>query len=198
VIDDWRSYRLEDFIPFTPEVYFRLIERVNEAWWPIQFVAIALGLAALILAVRGNTRSALALLAPAWIFSGIVFHLQHYAEINVAATGFGYMFIAQAILLLVLATATSRPDPSRHRDRWRTSIGVAITVVGLLPWPLVSLARSGGWSQSEYIALHPDPTALFTIGMVLLCLRGFKAGLAVLVPVVWGAISILTLIAMAP
>ena len=198
MIDNWRSYRLEDFIPFTPEVYFRLIERVNEAWWPVQFVAIALGLVVLILAFRGKSRLALALLAPAWAFCGVVFHLQYYAEINVAASWFGYMFITQAILLLVLAAATSKPDPSRRPDRWRMSIGVAITVVGLLPWPLFSLMSSGDWSQSEYFALHPDPTALFTFGMVLLCLRGLKAGLAVLVPVVWGAISILTLIALAP
>jgi len=198
VIDDWLSYRLEDFIPFTPEVYFRLIERVNEAWWPVQFVAIALGLATLILAVRGNPRWALALLAPAWIFSGIVFHLQHYAEINVAATWFGYMFIAQAALLLVLAVAMGKPDRSSRPGRWRMSVGATISVAGLLAWPLISPIRGDGWIQSEFFALHPDPTALATIGLIVLCLRGFKTGLAALIPIIWGAISILTLIAMAP
>lgn len=198
MIDDWRSYRLEDFIPFTPEVYFRLIERVNETWWPVQLLALALGLAALILAVRGNARWALALLAPAWAFSGIVFHLHYYAEINVAATWFGYLFIAQAVLLLALAATMGKPDPSSHPGRWRTVTGVAITVVGLLPSSLVSLARSENWSQSEFFALHPDPTALATIGLVILCLRGLKTGLAALIPIAWAAISILTLIAMTP
>jgi len=198
VIDDWRSYRLEDFIPFTSEVYFRLIERVNEAWWPAQFVAIAFGLAVLILAVRGNYRWVLTLLAPAWAFSGIVFHFQHYAEINVAATWFGYTFIAQAALLLLLAAAVGKPELSSRPGPWRIATGTAITVIGLLAWPMVSLVRNESWTQSEFFALHPDPTTLATIGLIILCLRGFKAGLAALIPIAWGAISILTLIAMAP
>ena len=33
MIADWASYALADFIPFTAEVYARLVERVNEAGW---------------------------------------------------------------------------------------------------------------------------------------------------------------------
>ena len=113
MIDDWASYALADFVPFTPEVYVRLIERVNADGWPLQLPAVALGLACLVLAWRGRARLALGLLAPAWACSGVVFHLQRYAELNWAATWFGGAFLAQAVLLfgfaLVGGGAPSRP-----------------------------------------------------------------------------------------
>jgi len=34
--------RLQDFIPFTAEVYFRLLERVGEAFWQQQLLTLAL------------------------------------------------------------------------------------------------------------------------------------------------------------
>lgn len=57
-MNGWQTYRLEDFIPFTPEVYWRLLERINEAFWPLHVLAVAIGLAALLLALRGNRRTA--------------------------------------------------------------------------------------------------------------------------------------------
>lgn len=45
-MNGWQTYRLEDFIPFTPEVYWRLLERINEAFWPLHVLAVAIGLAA--------------------------------------------------------------------------------------------------------------------------------------------------------
>lgn len=196
---DWRSYRLEDFIAFTPEVYFRLIERVNETWWPAWFLGLALGLTALLLALRGQGGFGLALLAPAWICSGVVFHLQHYAEINVAATCFGYAFLAQAGLLLALpASLRQDADVSQRPRRWWWGIGSILAISGLLLWPLLSALCGGVWSRAEVFALHPDPTALVTLGMILICLRGLRAGLAALIPLAWALISALTLLAMQP
>ena len=31
---DWLSYKAQDFVPFTHDVYFRVIERTGETLWP--------------------------------------------------------------------------------------------------------------------------------------------------------------------
>jgi len=182
---DWQSYRLGDFVPFTPEVYFRLIERVNEAFWPWQLVLLALGLGALVLALRGNYRAALVVLAPAWVVSALAFHFDYYAEINVAASWFGRAFIAQALLLVVLAALPVR-RPSRSRPGTIQRIaGTAIAVIGIAAWPLISVLAGHGWGRSEVFGLHPDPIAVATLGIVLLVVTGLRAGLAMAIPAVW-------------
>lgn len=192
---DWLSYRLADFVPVTPEVYFRLVERVNAAWWPLHLLAGALGLAALALAWRGRTRLALALLAPAWAASGVVFHLQRYAELNWAAVYFGGAFLVQAVLLLALALFGRDPG-RRPRGRPRAVTGAAIALFGLVVYPVVAMVAGDGWSRAEVFALHPDPTAVATLGIVLLALTGAWAWLALVLPLLWLLVATLTLVAL--
>ena len=63
--EDWldghaAGYAIEDFIPFTERVYFRMIELHNETLWPLQVPAVLLGLAAVLLTVTTGA------LAPWW------------------------------------------------------------------------------------------------------------------------------------
>ena len=194
-MSDWQSYRLEDFIPFSPEVYFRLVERINEAWWPLQFLVLGLGLAALAAAWRGRVRVALLLLVPAWAASGVVFHLQRYAELNWAADYFGGAFLVQAALLLGLGLFGRTPErpPGRSPMAW---VGAAITLVGLVGYPLITSVGGHGWSGAEVFALHPEPTALVTLGIALVVRVGVRAALAVVIPLLWIGIAALTLVAL--
>jgi hypothetical protein len=194
-MNDWQTYRLEDFIPFTPDIYWRLLERVNETFWPLHIVAVAIGLTALLLALRGNKRMALALLAPAWLTSGILFHWTYYAELNWAAPWFGWGFIAQAALLLAFASfaGSSRThEPSRGLSTW---IGTTVAMVSLLGYPLIALTIGPGLSHAETYGLHPDPTAIATLGVLLIILRGSTLWLTLLIPILWCVIGSLTLIA---
>ena len=194
-MNDWQTYRLEDFIPFTPDIYWRLLERINEAFWPLHVLAVAIGLTALLLALRGNQRIALALLAPAWLTSGILFHLTYYAELNWAAPLFGWGFVAQAFLLLALAVfvgSIKAHGPSKGLSTW---IGATIAVVSLLGYPLIAAAIGPGLSHAETYGLHPDPTTVATLGVLLILLRGPTLWLAMLVPILWCVIGSLTLIA---
>ena len=185
MIDDWQTYRIEDFIPFTPEVYFRLVERVNEAFWPWQLATVALGLAALALALRGNRRAALAVLAPGWVVSAVVFHFDAYAEINVAAPWFGRAFIAQAVLLAVIAALPERRPPRTRPGAIQRSVGAAIAAIGICAWPLAPVLAGHGWTRAEVFGLHPDPTAVATLGIVLVVAAGLRAGLAMIIPALW-------------
>ena len=145
---DWQTYRLGDFIPFTPEVYFRLIERANAAFWPWQLATVALGLAALVLALRGNHRSALIALAPGWVISALAFHFDYYAEINVAATWFGWAFIAQAALLAIVAGWPDARSPRSRPGPIRKTVGTGIAALGIVAWPLL---------RSSWVTAGADP-----------------------------------------
>ncbi len=194
-MNGWQTYRLEDFIPFTPEVYWRLLERINEAFWPLHVLAVAIGLAALLLALRGNRRIALAVLAPAWLTSGIIFHFTYYAELNWAAPWFGWGFIAQTALLLALAWFAGSGrihGPSKGVSAW---IGATVAMVSLLGYPLIAATIGPGLSHAETYGLHPDPTAIATLGVLLILLRGPSFWLASLIPILWCVIGALTLMA---
>jgi len=193
-MSDWQSYRLEDFIPFTPEIYWRLIERINETFWPLHILTVALGTAALVLALRGNMRTALILLAPAWLSSGIIFHLSYYAELNWAAPWFGRAFIAQAAILLVIAAFIVNRQAGSRTGGLTTRVGTAITALALLAYPLIAIVLGPGPTRAETHGLHPDPTALATIGIVLVALRGGGAWLALVIPMLWCLVATLTLI----
>ena len=195
MIADWASYALADFIPFTPEVYARLVERVNEAGWPLQFLALGLGLTALAVAWHGRARVALALLAPAWATSGVLFHLHYYVELTWAATWFGMAFLAQAALLLALALFGRMPE-RRVESTPGAVVVAAVALFGLVAWPAMVLVTGHGWSRVEVFALYPDPTAVVSLGVALLALRGLRAGLAMLIPLLWLGVSTLTLVAL--
>jgi hypothetical protein len=194
-MNDWQTYRLEDFVPFTPDVYWRLLERINETFWPLHVLAAAAGLTALLLALRGNQRMALALLAPAWLTSGIIFHWTYYAELNWAAPWFGWGFVAQAALLLAVAwfAGSSRPQaPSKGFPTW---IGATLVMGSVLGYPLIAATLGPGLSHAETYGLHPDSTAIATLGVLLIILRGPTFWLASLIPILWCVIGSLTLIA---
>lgn len=191
----WQTYRLEDFIPFTPDIYWRLLERINETFWPLHILAVAVGLTALLLALRGNKRMALALLAPAWLTSGIIFHWTYYAELNWAAPWFGWGFIAQAALLLALAFFAGSIKAHEASKGLSTWIGTTVAAVALLGYPLIAATIGPGLSHAETYGLHPDPTAIATLGLLLILLRGFTLWLTLLIPILWCVIGSLTLIA---
>ena len=58
------------------------------------------------------------------------------------------------------------------------------------------LVTGHGWSRAEVFALYPDPTAVVSLGVALLALRGLLAGLAMLIPLLWLGVSTLTLVAL--
>ena len=192
-MNDWQTYRLEDFVPFTPDIYGRLLERINETFWPLHIVAVAIGLTTLLLALRGHKRMALALLAPAWLTSGIIFHFTYYAELNWAAPWFGWGFVVQAALLLALAWfvgSIKAQGPSEGLSTW---IGATVATVSLLGYPLLAATIGPGLSHAETYGLYPDPTAIATLGVLLIILRGPTLWLALLIPIVWCVIGSLTL-----
>lgn len=193
MIDDLTSYRIADFIPFTADVYLRLLERVGETFWPLHLLTVALGLSALFLALRGQGRIACGLLALIWAWVGVIFLMQRYAQLNWAGEYFGWGFVAQAGLLLLLATlgwGQRRLPGPRRATGWMAS---GLAVFGLLGYPLMAWLSGHGVYQAETFGIHPDPTAVATLGIIAIALRGPVLWLTLLIPLLWCLVTGLTL-----
>lgn len=191
---DW-SYRLSDFLLFSPRVYWRMFELHNEALWPLPLVTLGLGIAALALAIlrpRHHGRLIAILLAVPWGWIGWSFLWQRYATINWAAAYVAPLFALEAVLLLIIGGAP--PQLSFDQRGTRRIIGVLLSVVALA-YPLLAPLFSRPWQAAEMFGTAPDPTALATLGLLLLA-RGNRARLLWPIPVLWCVTTSATLWAM--
>lgn len=192
---DWWSYRLADFLLFSPRTYWRLFELHNEALWPLPLVTLTLGLAALALAMRRarhHGRLIAILLAILWAFVGWSFLWQHYATINWAATYIAPLFALEALLLVIIGGAVGRPGVDQRG--FRRVAAYALIALGLC-YPLLAPVFGRPWQGAEFFGTAPDPTAIATLGFLLLA----RVGLAVLLvpfPLLWCLASSTTLWAM--
>ncbi len=199
-MNPWTSYQLQDFIPFTEEVYFRLLERMGETFWPLHLLTLGLGAATLVLALQHRRRIACLLPAPLWAFVAVAFFIQRYAALNWAGGYVGYAFTAQAALLVVIALTGWGMDKASRSNTPPIIMGTAITLFGLilmpLLMPLISPLSGSSWYQAEVFGIHADPTAVTTLGLVLITLRGYALWIAAIIPALWLVVSGLTLLAL--
>lgn len=181
-MSEWWSYELSDFLMFSPEAYWRLVERFNAAWWPAQLGALAAAAAVLALAHRAGRwapRAVLLLLAIAWTWTGWAFHARSYAEIFLAAPWLAGACALQAVLLAAAALMHVRDAPGSRR----ASVAGHVLVATALLFPLAAPLQGHGWPRAEVFAFMPDPTALATLGALLVLRhpgRGWRALLAVI------------------
>jgi len=193
VIDDWSTYAVADFIPFTAEVYFRLIERIGERFWPLHLPAIALGGAIVWLGRTGRTGIACVLLAMVLAWVAVNFHIREYAELNWAGIWAGYAFLATAGLLVLFVLLPPARQWTASAGSIRPAIGLLLAAVGLFGYPLIAPLSGHGWMRAETFGIHADPTAVVALGCALILLRGLRLWLVAIVPLLWCMISALTL-----
>ena len=217
-MSEWWTYRLSNFLLFSPRTYYRLFELYNAAIWPAQAAAFLLGLVILYCLLRptpARSRLAFGILAACWSWVAIAFQLKRYATINFAAVQFAWAFIAEAALLLVVPPVilrkAKRPkdlldraalsEPGHDRAGGASpspatrSAGAWFFGYALLLHPLAGFLTGRGWRGMELFGVAPDPTAIATIGAVLLAKRGRRWPLLV-IPVLWCVVSAFTLRAM--
>lgn len=165
---EWWTYRLSDFLMFSPRTYWRLIELYNRDFWPLPLATLLTGIAALGLAASRRTiarRVMVVVLATAWLWVGWAFHWQRYATINWAAHYVALAFAAQAILLLGLGLRHNGTTVPRSTS-WQ-GVGWLLAATGLL-YPLAGLLTGRPWAQAEVFGMAPEPTALATLGLLMI------------------------------
>ncbi|WP_018390114.1 DUF6064 family protein [Ancylobacter sp. FA202] len=192
----WSTYRLDDFLLFSPRVYWRLFEAENAALWPLHLATTLAGLALVGLSLRRPGRAMVwtgLLLAPLWAFVAWSFLLQRYGGINWAMDYAAPAFFVQALLLLAAALMPGGPALGRLDAIGRAGLGLALA--GLLLYPALALASGRPWAGAEVFGIAPDPTVLVTLGFLLMA-RGRWLVLLLPIPLLWCLFSGLTLLAM--
>jgi len=196
-MSEWWTYGLRDLLLFSQRTYYRLFELYNLEWWPLQLLALALGVAMFVLLRRGGERAgrvAALILAVCWLWVAWAFHLQRYASINLAAGYFAWAFAVQALLLLWVGTVHGRLAPAPV-GRLQRRAGLGLVLFALLLYPLIGPLLDRSWTQAEVFGMAPDPTALATLGVLLLA--GARPAWALFpVPLAWCLTSGATLWAM--
>jgi hypothetical protein len=188
-MSDWWTYRAEDFLLFSPRVYRRMFESHNTALWPLHLLTLAAGLIIILLiAWRPGTRARWIafILAALWIFVGWSFLWNRYATINWAAVYVAPAFAIEGVLLLVIG---SLPDGLAFDRRGPAGrMGFLILAFALAGQPLLAPLQARGWASSEVFGIAPDPTAIATLGVLLLA-RGRLLPVLLPIPVLWCLVS---------
>jgi hypothetical protein len=116
-----------------------------------------------------------------------VFHLQHFAAINFMAPVYGLLFLAQALLFAWTGVLRGRIAPRLDGSLvgWA---GLALIGYSVIGFPALALGIGRGVEGASVVGLAPDPTAMFTLGLLLLAVGRAPVHLAV-IPVLWTLVA---------
>ena len=177
-------------LPFTHDQFIAVFAAYNEAIWPVQLLALLLGLAicALIVgrAARAGVPCGLAL-AALWTWTGVAYHGLFFARINPAALVFAAGFVAQGLLLAV-AAGRGRLRFDRPPSSPATLVGWSLVAYSLVLYPLLGLLAGLAWPGMPLFGITPCPLTLFTFGALLLARRPVPWWLLPL-PVAWSVVG---------
>jgi hypothetical protein len=183
-MSEWWTYTLSDIQSFSLHSYYRLFELYNRAIWPAQIAALLLGFVLWFLVRREPGRLVATILAASWLWVAIVFHAHRYSTLTWTARYFAWGFGLEAALLFGRRLAFENRLPGR-----------AIFAFALLVQPLAGLAFGRTGPQIEVFGVAPDPTAVATLGVLLLASGRVRWELLI-VPLLWCGISGATLLSM--
>ena len=189
-------WALEDLLPFSPQVYWRLFALENAAVWPAQPLLLAAGVLLVLCLLRGWKPSGWwfgPTLGAAWFWVGWQFVALRYGTVNWAGPTLAWAFYVEGALLAALGLS----------GRWtlagsgkQARPGIGLLAAAFLAWPVLAPLDGRTWHEVEVFAVAPDPTAAATLALLALAERGRWTALLCVVPVLWLAVSTLTLFTM--
>ncbi len=177
-------------LPFTTEQFLAVFERYNLAIWPLQTVAYALGLVAVVLAFRpvwASDRIICAILAFFWLWMGAVYHLAYFSVINGAAIAFGALFIVQGVLWLLVGVVRPRLAFGAVLSA-SSMLGGLLILYAMVAYPIIGSLLGHGYPRSPSFGVAPCPTTIFTFGL-LLWTRVRVPTYLLVIPLLWSAIG---------
>lgn len=125
-------------IPFTAEQFHGVFSAYNIAVWPTQWLLVALGMAAAVLALaplRWSGVAASAFLAALWAWIAMAYHLTFFARINPPAYGFAALSAAGAAVFTWQGVIQRRLAFRWHWDL-KSAAGVTFIVFALAVYPV--------------------------------------------------------------
>lgn len=175
-------------LPFTLDQFLAVFAAYNEAIWPAQIAAYALGAVAVLFRPgRSSNRIIAAVLAVMWLWTGIVYHGLFFAGINKAAFGFAALFIVQGIAFLYTGVIRDNLRFGPRMDVPAVAGGIFILYAAVL-YPLIGIATGHGWPAMPMFGVTPCPVVIFSFGLFLLTTQRFSYWLLA-IPFVWSLIG---------
>jgi hypothetical protein len=178
-------------MPFSRAEFLQVFESYNQAVWPAPVILYVIAVAGLMLAFTDRSwarRATLAILGGLWLWMGVVYHLLHFTQVNLAAWGYGAAFIAQA-LMMFLAALGHRPRATEPPLSY--TFGMVLVVYALVVYPVLGVLSDHSYPLAPTFGT-PGPTTIFTFGILLLASQSVPWWLFV-IPAIWALIG-----AMAP
>lgn len=191
---DWSSYSLSDLLLFSRQAYIGLFELLNTTLWPAHLVILAVGLVIGLIVLRRNAagyRVVWALLGLLWIWSGWHFFYVQYTAINWAAAYVAPMFWLQGLLFGLFAVVQTCPE-IRYTGTVAGRTAMMLYLFALIGYPAATLALGRPLDSVEFPGISADPGVVATLAVLVLC-RGSFMWLSWIVPIVWCALTGLTL-----
>ena len=173
-------------LPYTAEVLSILFEQYNRAIWPAQIIALAIGIALIALAfrpIRGGGRVIGLGLAAAWAWTGWVFHLGYLAPMDFSAPVYGAAFLLQAALL-AWTLGIRRGVTFRFNADAAGLAGACFLAYGMIAYPAIAGFAADGWTSARLFGVAPGPTAMVTLGLLLMT-KGRTPLHLTIVPLLW-------------
>jgi Family of unknown function (DUF6064) len=177
-------------LPFTTEQFLAVFAAYNAVIWPLQIAAYALGLlvlAALFWKGAFALRLILLVLALMWAVNGILYHFLFFAPVNPAAKIFAALFLLQAALFAACALKDSGLRIQIHRDL-RAGAAIVVLAYSIILYEALGLAAGHGLMAGPMFGVAPCPTAIFTIGLLIL-MRGRAVKWLAVIPLIWAIIG---------
>lgn len=198
-MSEWWTYSPANFLMFTARTYYRLFERHNAALWPAHIAALLAGAVVLALLWRRpdprTARIAASVLVVGCLVVAGAYFWGRYSTIHNGGRWFAVAFAMQALALgwcgVVRAGHAGTGLELETERTVRRRAGLGIFLFSALLYPLLAPLSGRPWGQSEVFGLVPDPTALATLGLLLVAKRAPRW--LWIVPVGWCVFSAMTL-----
>ena len=177
-------------LPYTAKVLFALFDEYNQAIRPLQGVALFLTAGVLMLALRSRenrSRIIVAILAAGWFWTGVVFHLVYFTELNFAAPAYGIVFILQGFLLFWTGVYRNRIS-IRFQRKPASYAGAAIFILSALILPVIDWHHGLSWTEARFALLAPGATAGLTLGLLMMVDRRPPLWVGA-IPVLWTTVA---------
>lgn len=181
-------------IPYSPEVLYAVVRYHNEVIFPGQLGGAAFAITAFVAMLVGARwprvcgRLAALMLALLWVQCAILWFAFQYAAINWAGPYLGIAFAIQALLILAFGVIGNglKPDKTRPVARRWPALLLAALALGL--YQVAGWAFGMPWSALPYTGTSPDPTVVFTLGLI--ALAGRASIVFWIIPILWLLFSI--------
>ena len=177
-------------LPYTAEVLFALFDEYNQTIRTLQGVALFLTAGVLMLALRSRenrSRIIVAILAAGWFWTGVVFHLVYFTELNFAAPAYGIVFILQGFLLFWTGVYRNRIS-IRFQRKPASYAGAAIFILSALILPVIDWHHGLSWTEARFALLAPGATAGLTLGLLMMVDRRPPLWVGA-IPVLWTTVA---------